>query len=432
MIRFFNAFVLFPVLEKKSGRKISEKLKELRAFEKKSLFEQEQTRRRAAYELVAFARTNVPYYRDLLKAQSFDESKLLNDLKYLQDIPQLTKTIVRERSGDLRLPEAVHVRKTGGSTGQSVLFYYDQEGLDWTAAINLRAYEMAGKFPYMKDSHISSDLDLPSLKGRALLLDQIKMFSQNRKRLMVRSFSDHDLEFFYQQLDKAKPYLLQGHPSSAYALAGYIEKKNKPKRQYCSVFEPSGEMLTEKMVKSIEKNLQCKVVNRYGNAECGVMAHSLWEDSYQRLKVFNRAFYFDEVDNGELVVTNFTNRSFPLIRYNTGDVGTIKNESTGSFLYNLQGRVHDNIKIGDETCSTLFIMDYLDHHVTGIREFQICASRSGVHQLNIVPERAEDGDRIRNAIFKRWPVGLDIKFVAYEDLKKVGWQQKFRHIISID
>ena len=247
---------------------------------------------------------------------------------------------------------------------------------------------------------------------------------------MISSFSDTDLEKTLKDLKSIRPYLLQGHPSSAYAIAGYIKKQNLKKRKYCDVFEPSGEMLTEKTVKAIEEYLGAKVTNRYGNAEFGVMAHSKINDHYTKLKIFERAFYVEKVNSSNLIVTNFTNYGMPLLRYDTGDLGTVKQEADGRYIYNIQGRVHDTVSINGEDYATHFIMDYLDHKIRNVREFQIILDNSSEPKINIVPEDEADSDRIQAELLRRWPRGLEVNFIKYEELQKVGWRQKYRHVID--
>ena len=87
-------------------------------------------------------------------------AKLRADPSYLQQLPYLTKDIIR-REGTRLLSErfsqtALHVRKTGGSTGPSALIYYSQEALDWTAAVNLLVLEWAGKKRHWKEVHLST------------------------------------------------------------------------------------------------------------------------------------------------------------------------------------------------------------------------------------------------------------------------------------
>ena len=431
MIRFFNAYVLFPLLEKKSKRQIAPKLKELRQFESLSQNEREELRRRELHRSLLHARDRVPFYTDLFRSISFDPDKVLKDLKYVQDLPVLTKEIVRSNTDRLRLSSAHHTRKTGGSTGQSVFFYYDDAGLDWTAAINLKAYEMIGNLPHRTDSHISSEIGVGPVTRRDKFIDWLKLFSQNRTRLMIRSFSDKDLRESFENLNRRRPYMLQGHPSSAYAIANFVERHGLKGPRYCRVFEPSGETLTPKMAESIEKNFGCRVTNRYGNAEFGVMAHSRAEDPFTKLRVFDRAFYMEPVTNGNLIVSTWTNDSFPLFRYDTGDIGTVTETPEGAVLTDLQGRIHDTVRIADEDYATHYIMDYLDHKIRNVREFQILVG--GLNPvLTIVPDEPSETERIRTEVLARWPSGLEVQFVRFEDLKRVGWQNKFRHVILQD
>jgi phenylacetate-CoA ligase len=191
-------------------------------------------------------------------------------------------------------------------------------------------------------------------------------------------------------------------------------------------------MLTAKMVETIEKNILCKVTNRYGNAEFGVIAHAKSDDHYNKLKVFQNAFYVENCESSNLIVTNLTNYGFPLLRYDTGDVATVRRESDGCFIYDIQGRIHDAVEIGEKTYPTHYIMDFLDHEVRRVREFQIVLSdQNPLPCLNIVAEDENDKDRILKAVQARWPSGLVTQFISYEELVRQGWRQKFRHMIDL-
>ena len=432
MINYLNGYVLFPLLEKASKRQILEKLAELKRFEKLSLSEQNEIQRDQLYKTLIFCRSNVPYYEELFKKHSFDIEKVRVDVRYLSDLPILTKAIIKENVEKLRMSNAWHERKTGGSTGQSVHFYYDNEGLDWTSAINLQAYDMAKNYRHKRDCHISSELGIEAPNRKSRFYDWLKLFSQNRKRIMIKSFSQEDLEWTFLQLKRFKPYMLQGHPSSAYAIAEFISKSNLKTKKYCKVFEPSGEMLTPKMVNSIEENLGCKVVNRYGNAEFGVMAHSRLSDPFNKLKVFNRAFLIEECNSSDLIATGLTNSGMPLIRYQTGDIATVKNEEDGTFIYDIQGRIHDRVRIDGKDYATHYIMDYLDHKIKGVREFQIHQKPSDSPTLKVVPEREEDFDRIKLEVLKRWPAGMRVEKASFSDFIGSGWRQKFRHVVNLE
>lgn len=431
MIRYFNGYILFPLLDKVAKRHVFEKYRLLKRFEIAPVDEQRRIQKDELFRCLQYCQNEIPYYKDLFRASSFDINKVKSDIKYLAELPVLTKEIIRDNIDRLKTDSAIHPRKTGGSTGQSIFFYYDNEGLDWAAAVNLMAYDMGHNYLHRKDCHISSELGLLPTQWKPKFIDWFKLFAHNRKRLMISSFSDEDLEKNVKELKRIRPYMLQGHPSSAYAMAEYIARHDISRRRYCHVFEPSGEMLTEKIVKSIEENLGAKVVNRYGNAEFGVVAHSRYDDPYTKLKVFERAFYVDECTNENLIITDFTNYGMPLLRYDTCDVGTVKIEDDGTYIYDIQGRIHDIIKINNEDFATHFLMDYLDHKVGNVREFQVLLMPDSKPVLTVVSESPEDNVRIRNELLLRWPSGLDVEFIEYDELKRVGWRQKFRHVIDM-
>jgi phenylacetate-CoA ligase len=430
MMRYLNGYVLYPLLEKTIKRDILSKHEELRKFEKFSFDKQRTIQKKEMVKTLEFCQSNIPYYKELFKESGFDYKKCELDLRYLSELPILTKDIVRERTKDLKINNPKHKRKTGGSTGQSVQFLYDDIGLDWTAAINIMAYEMAGCTFHKTNCHISSDIGVGPKTFKSKCIDFIKLSSQNRKRLMINSFSDKDLEETFKFFNKYKPYLLQGHPSTSYAIAEYIKRSGKKKVKYCDIFEPSGEMLNDKMVQSIEENLMCKVVNRYGNAEFGVMAHSKLEDSYRKLKVFDRCFFVEECVESNIIVSNFTNDGMPLLRYDTGDCATVKIESDGTYIYDIQGRIHDNVDICGENFATHYIMDYLDHRIKNVREFQIVIKDDTFPILKIVPEKDDDKKRIFDQLKSKWPEGIYFEFIKFQDLETVGWRQKFRHVID--
>jgi phenylacetate-CoA ligase len=430
MLGHLNGYILFPILEKITKRDILTKYRKLKRFELLPHDKKLELNKKYLVEILEYSQSTIPYYKELFQKYNFQPEKCYRDIKYLHELPILNKEIVRERIKDLKVKSAGHKRKTGGSTGQSVFFFYDNEGLDWSAAINLMSYHMAGNEAHKRDAHISSSIGVEPKTFKSKFIDFMKMSSQNRRRIMINSFSDEDLGQTFEALKLWKPYLLQGHPSTAFAIAEYIRRFGHEGITYCNVFEPSGEMLTEKMVETIERYLKCKVVNRYGNAEFGVMAHSKYEDSFNRLKVFDRCFYVEECEESNLIVTGFTNTGMPLLRYDTGDMATVKNEIDGTYIYDIRGRIHDQVDIAGESYATHYIMDYIDHKIKNVREFQIIIKDRIAPILKIVLENDNDKKRINEQLKQRWPEGLYIEFISFSDLETVGWRQKFRHVID--
>ena len=433
MFNYFNSYVLYPVLEKGLKRNILPKLNELRKWDRISPADKKEIISKKLNHILKISQNEVPYYKELFKRKNFDPDLVLKDVKYLQDLPVLTKQIILEQGSRMFRSNnytALHPRKTGGSTGKSVVFYYDNEALDWTAAAHLYAVELTGKKRIDTEIHLCGDINEEKMSLRNTLIDSIKLASLNRSKLMVSGFSENNLNQYYQQLLNERPYLVQGHPSTMYAISQFVKDKNLPVVKVCDVFEPSGEALNDKMVQSIQHYLGCKVYNRYGNAELGVIAHSLKDDSYKRLKILDMLAYVESTSEKEILVTGLFNYSMPLIRYSTGDLCTVVETPMGSYLEDIEGRVHDSVNIAGSSYPTHFIMDYLDHRVGGIVEFQILVNENEFPLLRIVPSSWDDINRIKELVVKRWPEGLRLVFIKHEQLIQVGWRGKFRHVIT--
>src|SRR6185503_19426359 len=99
--------------------------------------------------LLAYAQSNVPYYRQLFAKLGFDA----RDVKRREDLaafPVLTKDIIRERYEDLIDPahRGKNIAKgTSGSTGAPLKFEYSRESENWRAATRVRGYGWSGYKP---------------------------------------------------------------------------------------------------------------------------------------------------------------------------------------------------------------------------------------------------------------------------------------------
>lgn len=428
-----SAYVAYPVAERLERRVVRPKLAQLRQHYRLPL---EQRMLVAKDRLVAslhHAGNTVPYYQDLFARFSFDPEKVRRDPAYLNDLPYLTKTIIREQ-GERMLSQPLarvrhHACKTGGSTGASTVIYYDQLAADYSAAITLYARERIGKKKFKTELHCACrfpDVDAAQWPSR----EDFKCFAMNRSNVFFDRVDEAGLEEIWRTMKRLRPYLVHEHPSTIYALACQVERNYGVDHAF-EVFEASGELLQPYMRKKIEQVLQCRVVDRYGLAEFGVVAYEL-NGPLGGLQVFESEGWPEHrmIDDGhELVFTGFRNKLMPLIRYATGDRGCVTEGMNGFVLSDVIGRIHDVVPINGVAHLTHHIMDILDHRVGGIQEFQIDL-RSLRPILRIVQEPSADVAEIRRRIEHHWPNAFTIEFVTLADLVKVGVRSKFRHVVS--
>jgi len=426
----FKAYVLYPFLESAQKRSIRPKLRALKKDSETLFKERLQLRKKKLSRLLESAQANVPYYRDLFRKIGFKPDNLEKDLGYLNELPYLTKDIVREQGERLinekLSPIKLHARKTGASIGPAVVIYYDQEALDWTAAANLFVLEWTGKKRHQREVHLSSRLpEKFPLKGR--IKERVKCLAMNRVNIVTDSFDADALKTIWKKLKSVSPFLIQGHPSTLYALALFVRESGERGEGVISVFESTGEVLDKKRKEVIESEFKCRVFNRYGNAEFGVVAHET--ENGGALRVIDFMVYPENYQTGEgneIVLTGLTNYAMPLIRYRTGDLGELKTGEDGFYFENIEGRVHELVRIGDKSYPTHYIQDLLNR-IAGIEEFQVELRDRGA-VLRLVAANTVDRDAVKRRI-KGWWDDIDVEFTDFNGLRRSGWRNKFRYVV---
>lgn len=433
-----SAYVAYPIAEKKEDRAVRPKLIELRQHYTLPMSQRRDIALDRLANTLAFAKDKVPYYNDLFRSNHFDPDKVRSDARYLETIPFLTKDIILEQGVRL-LSEPLeevrhHVCKTGGSTGCSCVIYYDQDGADYSSAVTLYARERVGKSKYKPELHFACrfpDAVLPEWPSR----EDYKCFAMNRSNIFFDRIDDEGLEEIWQTLKRRKPYLVHAHPSTIYALACYVEHKYSGGRAF-EIFESSGELLEPYMRETIKRALCCRVIDRYGLAELGVMAYEV--SGHERgFQVFESEGWPESrviegaTNDGahELVFTGFRNRLMPLIRYATGDLARVEERDDGFYLTNVVGRIHDVVPINGIAHPTHHIQDMLDHRVGGIQEFQIDL-RGNRPILRIVPEPHANPAELSAKLETYWPGAFTIEYVGHSELIRVGHRSKFRHVVT--
>jgi phenylacetate-CoA ligase len=434
MLDTIISYSAYPLVEFVQKRTIITKVAHLRKFYTLSPEERLQTIKKKLHYVVSSAAQDVPYYKDLFQRIAFEPDKLKTDIKYLNDIPYLNKNILNEQAERCLSKkfnqQKLHVRKTGGSTGPSTIIYYDDDALDWTAAVNLLVLEWANKKRYMKEVHFSSRFpEKFPLKDR--LKESIKCLILNRVNIETDSLDPTSAQKILQILNRIKPYSVQGHPSTLYSLAIFARQNLKKNHNLFKIFESTGEVLDLKKKLFIQDTFGCTVYNRYGSAEFGVIAHT---DALncEALKVLDFIAWPEVLLNQdgykEIILTGLTNQAMPLIRYQTGDLGEIETFQGDLYIKNIIGRSHDFVNIGGKTYPTHYIQDLLDR-IGGIDEFQIKQITSNTCLLKIVLNTSVSQEFIRKKVEIWWKDNIKVEFIELSDLVKQGWRSKFRHLI---
>ncbi|MDR1396729.1 MAG: hypothetical protein LBJ14_03235 [Desulfarculales bacterium] len=422
---------LYPLAEKAQRRAITPKLRLLRAEAALPFAQRKAWAEKRLTAMLEHAQNTVPYYRALFARLGFDPANLRKDIRYFEDLPYLTKDILREQGRGL-ISEAyaakvVREQKTGSSTGLAATVYYDREGLDWTAAQNILMLEWGGKRRYNREAHLSTRFARPS--PQQLRFEAKKCLALNRKNIYTDGFGDASQERLLRDLRAANAVAVQGHPSSLFALARYLDRQGRKETGLFRIFVSTGEMITPKQRKCIEEVFAARVANRYGACEFGVMAQERENGPKGELMVSDSLVWPEARplrETGELVFTNLRNRVMPLIRYCPGDLGKLEEREDGWWITELTGRVHDRVAINGTDYPTHYVQDLLDR-CGPVADFQIAVKDETALELRlVVPPEGWEG--VAAAVREYFP-SLPLRRIDPNELVFTGIRGKFSYLV---
>lgn len=307
-------------------------------------------------KMLDHAYKNVPYYKEMFNREQLKPSaiKSLEDLKKL---PIITKDDIIENYNKFfakNLNSRYNMyRETSGTTGRPVRFYLDKNaiGAYWAGHKYFRS--LIG-YTVGKDMVLHAPILGPHLY---LLSNDFLSFGYYSPVLMQVIFSSRFVgnEAFGKYVKFIKKFNIkhiEGFPSILFAFAKYIRDKNEKLKIKTTL--TAGEVLYEFQRKMIKEYLECEVFNRFGSIESTIVACECHRHEGMHISLHGIA----EVNgqgfegNGELVMTNLTNYTMPLIRYNTKDIVALSQKKCScgrSFprLMSVEGRENDFIILPD-------------------------------------------------------------------------------------
>lgn len=156
---------------------------------------------------------------------------------------------------------------------------------------------------------------------------RLSQFLQNQLMITVEKLDDKWCLETVSKLKNNNIDVLIGYPSAIHRVALYILEKNisLPMKGIITI----SEVLTSDVRNLIQQAFSCYPISRYSTEEFGVLAN---QDISGQFFILNQCNYFIEVlkvdsnekvgvgELGRIVVTDFFNKSMPLIRYDTGDL----------------------------------------------------------------------------------------------------------------
>lgn len=280
-------------------------------------------------ELVSFVRfayENSAFYREFYKDVDIDSIRTIGDLKKL---PVLEKETLRQRIDDviIKTDEPCWKSNTGGTTGKSLQVAMTYSDMMRRMAM-LDHFKARVGFEHRK-------MRRATFNGKHIVPpDQTKKvfwrYNAACKQKIYSSFhiTEENAKYYVDDLNKYKPQALDGFFTSMCDIASYIERHNVALTFTPIAIFPTSETLTVEGRELLERVFGCKVYNQYASSEGAPFVNDC---VHQQLHVELASGVFETYgDNNEVLVTSFTTKATPLIRYRIGDCMIFDREATCS------------------------------------------------------------------------------------------------------
>jgi phenylacetate-CoA ligase len=316
--------VLLPLHERLKRKPTFERLRELERTQWLPPAELAEYRAARLRRLIDFAYEHVAYFRERLDERGLPPGRVQSAAD-LERIPFLTRDVLQGHFDELRaratLPR-VHRRSSGGSTGTPVTVLVDMDRMGMGEAGRLRAHGWFGIPPGAREVVLWGT---PARLSRTEIVRRVRDRLLNSRLLSAFDMGEDALRRHASALLRFDPSKIYGYASACHLLAAHFERHGlRPPRGLKAVFT-TAEPLFDFQRKTIEAGLGCRAAVEYGCRDGGLVALECPEGG---LHIFAESMHVEIVDpdpegRGEIVLTNFDSLAFPIIRYRTGDIGSL-------------------------------------------------------------------------------------------------------------
>ena len=396
-------------------------------------------------KLLKHANDNVPFYHEMFKILNF-EPQNVSKVEDLNKLPILTKEIINKNFNNLYATnysrDNLILSSTSGSTGTPMKFYIDKrwDACNITAAY--RSWSWAGYKPGDKMTYLwGAPNDLQTLRA----IDKINNYLLRTITLDAFNLTEENMMVYAKILSKFKPKIINTYASVIFLFSEFLKKEGidyiKPK-----AILTTADMLYKHQRKAVEETFNCQIFDYYSGRETSLQAAECSEHFGYHLSMENAVVEFikenEHVSPGEtgrILLTDLCNYAMPFIRYEIGDLGTPSDECCPCgrklpIMKSLKGRIFDFIITpeGKYIPGEYFHYIIIDHHIHGIKEFQILQKSINKLTVYIVKnpnEKTNDVNRFINLIQKEAGENVEIE-LEYTSLIKRTSSGKLRHVIS--
>ncbi len=331
-------------------------------------------------DLLRFAVDRTRFYPRWFAEHGVDPSSV-RSVRDLHRLPVLDRTTVKthalEFHSDEASPRTTRDALTGGSTGEPLRTQHDTRVP--TLALSWRMYSWWGVQPWDNLARVGRW----GFGPRDSLKNALSWWPTKQVYLDAGLMGPETMAEFLSTVQRIRPRLIEGYVGSMLELADYVEARGLSLPQPAAVATTAAP-LPASARNRLESVFKAPVYDEYRGSEFGWMAGECREQN--GLHIFADARLIEVVDEqgnplpageiGDLVITDLTNRVFPLIRYRNGDRGSLLDHPcpcgvTLPLMAQPDGRTTDLLRLPSGRTLGHRLMGMFGSNPDSVRLFQI-------------------------------------------------------------
>jgi len=328
---------------------------------------------------MAFAYEQVPYYRDLFMRININPDDL-QTTKDLEHFPILTKQEIRdnfERFTPSNLGEQKYFNnRTSGSTGHPLQYRFSKFDRLLGGCLVYRGWSYAG-YKLGDPMILLSGIAL-GMNYKNTAIRKFHETVRNLKKLSSYAMDEKSLTRYVDVINRFRPKFIRGLPASLFMFSQWIEKKELTIHKPLAIFT-TAETLFPYMREKIGQIFNAPVFDGYGLNDGGISTYEL--PNHSGMRIDTERAVLEVVDDqgkqvtdgtGRILATSLHNIAMPFIRYDTGDIGTIKVEPDGTYvLTEILGRQDQMLQTPEGMFIHGTFFDILLRELENVQQFQV-------------------------------------------------------------
>jgi phenylacetate-CoA ligase len=358
-------------------------------------------------KIFEYAKTNSVFYKKIYEEAGVFDLRI-KSFKDVKKIPVIDKEMMISSGYESVLTTRIYkdliIRATSGSTGKPFETYLTRQEY-FTSYIRtflaLKNFNPFRKFVLIGVSQQKEEIEQKSFLG--FLKKYLSLFRRET------IFIDESPSQIVQKLDR-KILVLSTTPSVMKILCSELSKQGRVLNiKYLVLF---GETLFDDDKECFRHYFNSKIINVYGCMELPSLSWTKPDGKYFHYLPNTALIEYCNLSkdegklSGQIVLTNFVNKTMPFIRYNLKDMVNLDDRVLNSAdkIGPVTGRIQDIIEISDEIKIHRLQLWSIFKDLTECDQYRLLQKKNGdlVFQIKLTQLHKTDSSDVKNKIQSRW------------------------------